>query len=98
MAKTWDYAELAKSAKIAGGPEKWADELEQGGVKKGRLQMLPWVGAAVLVTLAFYKAVNVYKEKNQKKIDVAKQKFVEEMSDINNLQQSEVDSEDDSIK
>lgn len=29
MAQNWDYAELSEAAKAAGGPEKYAELLEQ---------------------------------------------------------------------
>ena len=46
----WNYAELSRAAKRAGGPEKYVTNLATSamaaGKYQGRVQMLPWVGAA----------------------------------------------------
>ena len=48
MAQNWDYAELSKAAKAAGGPEKYVDMLEQASKDAGKMEMLPWLGAAAV--------------------------------------------------
>lgn len=40
MAQNWDYAELSKAAKAAGGPEKYVDMLEQASKDAGKMVML----------------------------------------------------------
>lgn len=41
MKEKWDYAELSKTAKDFGGPEKYIDFLEIANRQKGRSEMLP---------------------------------------------------------
>ncbi|MGI6095369.1 MAG: hypothetical protein ACOYBL_08060 [Lachnospiraceae bacterium] len=84
MAQNWDYAELSKAAKAAGGPEKYVDMLEQASRNAGKMEMLPWVGVAVagasLLTVAAIKIVDYFKSKkhqNQEKIEKAKQEIME---------------------
>ncbi len=47
----WDYAELSKQAKLAGGPENYVDQIEKLawslGRKEGQKSMIPWLCAAV---------------------------------------------------
>ena len=54
MAKNWDYAELVKAAKGAGGPGFYVEQIAQASRISGRLEMLPWivgtVAAAIVVT------------------------------------------------
>ena len=51
---SWDYAELAKAAKSAGGPEKLLDLIKESGKYLGRIEgrasMVPWIVGAILVT------------------------------------------------
>lgn len=44
---SWDYAELSKAAKAAGGPEALTELL----IQSGKNQMVPWV--------AFFSAVSI---------------------------------------
>ena len=88
MAKNWDYAELSKVAKAAGGPEKYVKMLELASKKAGRMEMIPWIGAAAvgasLLTVAAFKAVNWFKfekEKNQAEIEMAKEEIVNEVKE-----------------
>lgn len=83
MAQNWDYAELSKAAKAAGGPEKYVDLLEQASRNAGKMEMLPWVGVAAagasLLTVAAIKIVDYFKSKkhqNQEEIEKAKQEIV----------------------
>lgn len=84
MAQNWDYAELSKAAKAAGGPEKYVDMLEQVSRNAGKMEMLPWVGVAAagasLLTVAAIKIVDYFKSKkrqNQEEIEKAKQEIIE---------------------
>ena len=68
MAQNWDYAELSKAAKTAGGPEK---------------QMAPWIGFAAigasLLTAATIKVVDYFKYKkknNAAEIKKAKEEII----------------------
>lgn len=59
MAQNWDYAELSKAAKAAGGPEKYVDMLEQASKDAGKMEMLPWLGAAATVICPSQRFTNV---------------------------------------
>ncbi len=79
MAQNWDYAELSKTAKAAGGPEKYVEMLELTSRDAGEMEMLPWIGAvavgASLVTAATIKVVDYFKSKKKKnEIEIAKAK------------------------
>ncbi len=84
MAQNWDYAELSKAAKAAGGPEKYVDMLKQASRNAGKMEMLPWVGVAAvgasLLTVEAIKIVDHFKFKkrqNQEEIEKAKQEIIE---------------------
>lgn len=83
MAQNWDYAELSKAAKVAGGPEKYVEMLERASRDAGKMDMLPWVGVAAvgasLLTVAAVKVVdyfNLKKRQNQEDIEAAKQEII----------------------
>ena len=84
MAQNWDYAELSKAAKMAGGPEKYVEMLETASRDSGKMEMLPWIGVAAvgasLLTVATMKVIDYFKSKNSKNkkaIEVAKQEIIE---------------------
>lgn len=83
MAQNWDYVELSKAAKAAGGPEKYVEMLERTSRDAGKMDMLPWVGVAAigasLLTAATIKVVDYFKSKkqqNQKELEAAKQEII----------------------
>ena len=83
MAQNWDYAELSKAAKVAGGPEKYVDMLEQASKDAGKMEMLPWIGAvavgASLLTAATIKVVGYFKstkKKNEVEIEKTKEEII----------------------
>ena len=83
MTQNWDYAELSKAAKVAGGPEKYVEMLERASRDAGKMEMLPWVGVAAvgasLLTVAAVKVVDFFKSKkrqNQEDIEAAKQEII----------------------
>ena len=83
MAQTWDYAELSKAAKAAGGPEKYVEMLERASRDAGKMDMLPWVGVAAvgasLLTVATIKVIDYFKSKkkqSQEDIEAAKQEII----------------------
>ena len=83
MAQDWDYAELSKAAKVAGGPEKYVEMLERASRDAAKMEMLPWVGVAAvgasLLTVAAVKVVDCFKSKkrqNQEDIEAAKQEII----------------------
>lgn len=84
MAQNWDYAELSKAAKMAGGPEKYVEMLETASRDSEKMEMLPWIGVAAvgasLLTAATMKVIDYFKSKNSKNkkaIEVAKQEIIE---------------------
>ena len=73
MAQNWDYAELSKAAKAAGGPEKYVEMLELTSKDAGKMEMLPWIGAAAVG--ASIKVVDYFKAKKKKnEMEIAKAK------------------------
>ena len=84
----WDYAELSKAAKEAGGPEKLLDLIEEGGKSIGRMEgqssMLPWIGVAALgasaLTAGVIKLIDHFKAKkaiSQAAVDEAKAELIQ---------------------
>ncbi len=83
MAQNWDYAELSKASKAAGGPEKYVEMLERASRDAGKMEMLPWVGVAAvgasLLTVAAVKVVDYFKlqkRQNQEDVETAKQEII----------------------
>lgn len=65
----WNYAELSKAAKEAGGPEKLMDLLIESGKDTGHKEMLPVVGIALGIGALGYagisKLVKFFKKKKK---------------------------------
>ena len=65
----WDYAELSRAAKEAGGPEKLMDLLIGSGKDAGNKEMLPIVGIALGIGALGYagisKLVKFFKKKKE---------------------------------
>lgn len=82
MAQNWDYAELSKAAKAAGGPEKYVELLENASKDAGKMEMAPWIGVAAIVasllTAATIKVVDYFKSK-KKNNEAEKEKAKEEI-------------------
>lgn len=83
MAQNWDYAELSKAAKAAGGPEKYVEMLELVSKEAGKMEMLPWLGVAAvgasLLTAATIKVVDYFKSRkknNETEIEKAKAEII----------------------
>lgn len=83
MAQNWDYAELSKAAKAAGGPEKYVEMLELVSKEAGKMEMLPWLGVAAvggsLLTVATIKVVDYYKSRkknNEAEIEKVKSEII----------------------
>lgn len=79
----WDYAELSKEAKEAGGPEKLMELIKQ----EGRSEMLPVVGVALcvggLATLGISKLVKIFKRKkiSPEEVETAKAEIIQGIKD-----------------
>ncbi len=96
MAQNWDYAELSKAAKAAGGPEKYVEMLELASKDAGKIEMLPWVGVAAvgasLLTAATIKVVDYFKSKkkmNQIEIEMAKEEIINGIKEYDATHQDE---------
>jgi hypothetical protein len=83
MVHNWDYAELSKAAKAAGGPEKYVELLEQASKDAGKMEMEPLIGVAAigasLLTAATIKVVDYFKSKkknNTADIEKAKEEII----------------------
>lgn len=99
MAQNWDYAELSKAAKAAGGPEKYVDMLEQASKDAGKMEMQPWLGVAAvgasLLTTATIKVVDYFKskkKKNEAEIEKAKKEIINGIKDYDDTHPDEDDN------
>ncbi len=103
----WDYAELSKAAKAAGGPEKLVNLIEEGGKSIGRIEgqssMVPWIGLAVLgasaLTAGVIKLVDHFKAKkaiSQAAVDEAKAELIQGIKDYDAAHPEEI--EDDAVE
>ena len=91
---SWNYAELSKAAKAAGGPEKLVDMIEQGAKDVGRIEgqtsMLPWLGvvafgASALTTAIIEIASHIKAKKaiSQQAVDQAKTELIQGIKNYN---------------
>ena len=86
MPKNWDYAELSKSAKAAGGPEKYVEIIEKAGKAEGKVEMIPVVIGAVALTAVTMKAIEYFKAKrkqSQAELEQAKQELIDGINQYN---------------
>ena len=86
MAQNWDYANLLKDAKVAGGPEKLVEIIEKAGEKNGMMKMVPAVIGAVAVTAITMKAIEYFKAKrkqSQAELEQAKQELIDGINQYN---------------
>lgn len=82
MSKTWEYAELSKLAKEAGGPEKYGKLQQRYGFQKGVTMMIPVCALGCIVTYVKGKEiVKFIKEKTgivtKEDLDFAEKEFYE---------------------
>lgn len=96
MAQNWDYAELSKAAKAAGGPEKYVEMLELASKHAGKREMLPWIGVASvgasLLTATTIRAMDYFKLKkkmNQIEIERAKEEIINGIKEYDATHQDE---------
>ena len=76
MNQTWDYAELSRSAKQYGGPEKLINKF----VKTGRWQMVPFVGIAFVSGVVAPKVISYLSDKrktSKKEFEATKKELVQ---------------------
>ena len=82
---SWNYAELSKAAKLAGGPEKYVEGLINGskalGRSAGRSEMVPWLfvacGIGSAVQWGIHKLIDVLNEPTQEEVEVARQNLIQ---------------------
>ena len=85
---SWNYSELSKAAKVAGGPEALTERL----IQLGKNQMVPWValfsvvgvGAGICIT----KAVEVFRARkkiSEQEEELVKQEIVKGINDYNSM-------------
>ncbi|QUA52177.1 hypothetical protein [Aristaeella lactis] len=84
----WDYAELSKEAKKAGGPEKYVDSLIKNAEQNGQQSMYPWVVVATvggaLITAGIAKLVSYFREKkavSEKELEATRAKLIQGIKD-----------------
>ncbi len=89
---TWNYAELSKAAKKAGGPEKLVDTLVEFGNRTGHKEMLPIVGMALGLGALGYaglqKLVKYLKDKEKESAEAAHRARIELIQGIRNYDAS----------
>lgn len=90
MSQIWDYAELSKAAKAAGGPEQYVELLEKSSKDAGKIEMAPWIGVAAigasLLTAATIKVVDYFKYKkknNVAEIEKVKEEIIKGIKEYN---------------
>ena len=95
---SWNYAELSKAAKAAGGPEALTELL----VQSGRNQMTPWIAAFALigtgVGIGITKAVEFFKAKkktSEQAVETAKQELIQGIKDYDAKHEDSAASEED---
>lgn len=92
----WDYSELSKAAKKAGGPEAYVNMLVEMSKAQGRKEMIPVVVAGVLggvgITYFFSNIRKKYKiiEEN---IDIVKKEVVDDIKEYDNNLMSKLSDE-----
>ena len=84
----WNYAELSKAAKKAGGPERFLKLIEEGGKSTGRIEgmaaMVPWIVVAAVgssaVTAGIISLIDHFKAEktlSQEAVEAAKSELIQ---------------------
>ena len=87
MAKNWDYANLAHTAKRFGGPEKYLQIVKEYSFQEGRKKQLIIDGIIVLSAEGLYLGIKAFKHIRKNRItaeqaEEAELVLVEEMNEI----------------
>lgn len=95
---SWNYADLSKAAKAAGGPEKLVEMIANENMKMGKKSMLPWIGLAIglssAVTIAIEKTVAHFREKeaaSKEALEEAKVKLIQGIKNYDALHPEETE-------
>lgn len=78
----WNYAELSKAAKEAGGPETFVDALAEASREQGRLEMAPWLVAAAAGGAGTVFIIKKLKKWFKSKQDKSEEKVIEAKSQL----------------
>lgn len=85
----WPYADLSMNAKVAGGPEKYVEQLLENGRCIGRKEMYPWVAVAFFAGAGIIEGIQIgitlyrdHKNKIDIEVENTKQKALKEMLEI----------------
>ena len=89
MAKDWDYANLAHTAKEFGGPEKYLQIVKNHSFQEGRKEQLIIDGAIVLGAGCLYLGTKAMKRIKNKRVTAEQAKeaediLVEKMNEVLN--------------
>lgn len=87
MAKDWDYANLAHTAKEFGGPEKYLQIVKDHSFQEGRKDQLIIDGAIVIGAGCLYLGTKAYNHFKKKRVTVeqaeeAEEILVEKMNEV----------------
>ncbi len=85
---SWDYADLSKQAKAAGGPEAFVDAIAKAHEDQGKRSMYPWMaGVGILCATAgavVTKLIEHFREKwavSKAKLEVTKEELIQGIKD-----------------
>ena len=88
----WDYAELSKAAKEAGGPEKLMDLLIEAGKDSGHKEMLPIVGIALGIGALGYAGIS--KKISPEAVEAAKAELIKGIEEYDAAHAEEATTDD----
>lgn len=102
---SWNYAELSKAAKAAGGPEALMEKVTEDAKQEGRDEMTPVVLAACAIggllgwgvpkAVNFVKRIFGKKKPSEEEISAAKAEIIQGIKDYDAAQESEKQSDAD---
>lgn len=97
----WDYSELSKAAKVAGGPEKLMNQLIAYGKDTGHKEMLPLVGVALVIGALGYagitKLIEYFKMKRMVSLEAVEEAKAELIKGIEAYDAAHTEEEDTNI-
>lgn len=116
MSAEWSYAQLSKIASSVGGPEKLMEIIKnqafqegfKEGLKKGKIQMLPYVVAALSIGIGGTIAFNKWNESRKRKTTalhisadkarVAEELLIQKIKEVYNEEDNQADEGPDTDK
>ena len=90
--KDWDYANMSRAAKEAGGPKEYYEATYESGRSKGHLEMAPVIGLAIFLVYIVIPNTPKFFRWSYKKIScwIQKKRDLKETTDL----VEEIESED----